>query len=94
MENQIEEPVQALTGEQVEKDTPEDTQPIPAADRPLHTWPNDDVKRVVRAFNAVKVRGVSLLLICDGCEKALTLEGADNGGAALMGCGCCVRRWL
>ena len=84
----------ASTGEQPEGDAPDITQPVHTVERRPETWPHDDIRLLVRAGGMLRHRNVDLLLMCATCHQTLKLEGRDDGGASLMGCGCVVRRWL
>lgn len=75
---------------QVEGSAPDHTE----AELRHETWPHDDVRKLVRAAEMVATRGVTVALICRGCEGMLQLAGRDGGGASLMACGCTLRRWL
>ena len=89
-------PEQAMRDENVEGGAPIETPTIPEVvpDRRAETWPHDDVRRLTRAVSYLRERNVAFMLACGVCGKPIQLEGRNGAGDSLMGCGCCVRRWV
>lgn len=87
-------PVQALTDERSGDPTLIEQVAAPEVERRAETWVRDDTRRLVKVGEFLHSRNVDLLLACPLCREMVKFEGRDNGGASLMGCGCCVRRWV
>lgn len=87
-------PEQALTDGQPGNPTQTEQVAAPEVERRAETWVRDDTRKLVKVGEFLRSRNVDMLLACPGCREMVKLEGYDNGGAALMGCGCCVRRWV
>lgn len=96
MDTEVETPEQALRDGNVERGAPHGTPITPEVvpDRRAETWPHDDVRRLTRAVEYLRTRNVAFALACGVCGKQIHLEGRNGAGDVLMGCGCCVRRWV
>lgn len=69
---------------------PPEVLPAPKAHE---SWPHDDVRRLVRAFEYCASRQVGIVMRCRRCHEGIGMVGVNNGGASLLTCGCTERVW-